>query len=83
MGDVSIQIYFPLLIKAKLFPLMFELKLLGAAGFGVCCMFTLNECGGTVRQNCSYIQSEGFPTATTEEQTCTYNIDRISPSKFF
>ena len=48
-----------------------------AAGFGVCCMFTLSTCGGTVRQNCTYIQNQGFPTASTMEQTCTYMFNRI------
>ena len=54
-----------------------------AAGFGVCCMFTLSTCGGTVNQNCTYVQNEGFPTASMTEQTCTYMFNRICPGEFY
>ena len=50
-----------------------------ASGFGVCCVFTLQTCGGTVRQNCTYIQSEGFPTGSNELRTCTFTFARICP----
>ncbi len=29
--------------------------------FGVCCLFVLQE-SGTVRENCTYVQNDGFPT---------------------
>jgi len=46
-----------------------------AAGFGVCCTFTLNACGGTVSQNCSYFTNAGYPTTVnTASTTCTYSI---------
>ncbi|XP_059089973.1 uncharacterized protein LOC131885813 [Tigriopus californicus] len=49
-----------------------------ASGFGVCCMFAIRTCGGTVVQNCTYIQNTGFPAASnTVSQTCNYMFDRI------
>ncbi|XP_059089367.1 uncharacterized protein LOC131885356 [Tigriopus californicus] len=52
-----------------------------AAGFGVCCIFSLSgSCGSgqTVSQNCTYIRNSGFPSAdTTASETCTYNFNRI------
>ena len=27
-----------------------------AAGFGVCCLFLISDCDGTVTQNCTYVQ---------------------------
>eukprot|EP00094_Tigriopus_californicus_P009921 TCALIF_09567-PA protein Name:"Protein of unknown function" AED:0.00 eAED:0.00 QI:4/1/1/1/0/0.28/7/18/133 len=49
-----------------------------AAGFGICCGFSIVGCGGTVTQNCTVIRNEGFPSPTTEtDKTCTYNFNRI------
>merc|ERR1719244_2063693 len=38
-----------------------------AAGFGVCCIFSVSATGSTVSQNCSYIVNPSFPSnyATT------------------
>lgn len=49
-------------------------------GFGVCCMFTIDAAaGGTVSQNITYIQNNGYPTTyTTASQTITYSINALS-----
>jgi len=50
-----------------------------AAGFGVCCKFIINGCGGTSSNNCTYLENEGYPTAiTTASLTCTYTINAVS-----
>eukprot|EP00096_Caligus_rogercresseyi_P003219 TRINITY_DN1591_c0_g1_i1.p1 TRINITY_DN1591_c0_g1~~TRINITY_DN1591_c0_g1_i1.p1 ORF type:complete len:354 (-),score=-14.50 TRINITY_DN1591_c0_g1_i1:207-1268(-) len=51
-----------------------------AAGFGVCCIFRLMECGGSVSQNCTYIQNPGTPSSFTLGTTtsCQYTFPRIS-----
>merc|ERR1719464_1439875 len=36
-----------------------------AMGFGTCCLFTQSTCGGTVDNNCTHIQNDGFPTVIT------------------
>merc|ERR1719273_2433268 len=33
-----------------------------AAGFGVCCIFSVSATGSTVSQNCSYIVNPSFPS---------------------
>eukprot|EP00095_Tigriopus_kingsejongensis_P003989 maker-scaffold141_size315519-snap-gene-2.19 protein:Tk03989 transcript:maker-scaffold141_size315519-snap-gene-2.19-mRNA-1 annotation:"hypothetical protein DAPPUDRAFT_313164" len=51
-----------------------------AAGFGVCCAFNLNGCGGVVNENCTNIRNAGFPSAdTTISRTCTFRLNRICP----
>jgi len=53
-----------------------------AAGFGVCCIISVSgttaACGGTVTQNCSYIESPDFPAARTEAGNCVYMVNRCS-----
>lgn len=53
-----------------------------AAAFGVCCIVTVSgtdaSCGGTVTQNCSYIESPAFPAARTTAGNCIYMINRCS-----
>lgn len=53
-----------------------------AAGFGVCCIITVSgttaACGGTVTQNCSYIESPDYPAARTEAGSCVYMVNRCS-----
>jgi len=49
-----------------------------AAGFGVCCVFIVDESGDTIDQNCTYIQNEGFPSAFTGTGSVTYTINKCS-----
>jgi len=52
-----------------------------AMGFGTCCVFTYKTCGTDVKENCSYVQNEGFPTALTGDtaSTCNYKIEKCDP----
>merc|ERR1719192_3268261 len=45
-----------------------------AAGFGVCCMFTLSTCGSTISQNCTYIQNPSYPTTFSTTGSCAYSV---------
>merc|ERR1711971_1118690 len=52
-----------------------------AMGFGTCCLFTQQTCGGQVDNNCTHIQNDGFPTALTGTATtalpnCNYRINK-------
>merc|ERR1739846_173809 len=52
-----------------------------AMGFGTCCLFTQDTCGGTVENNCTHIQNDGFPTALTGTAqaalpNCNYQINK-------
>lgn len=51
-----------------------------AAGFGVCCTFTVDDTStGTVNNNITYLQNNGYPSAiTTASQTVTYTINACS-----
>jgi len=53
-----------------------------ANGFGTCCIIivsgTTGACGGTVTQNCSYIENVDFPSAEAASQTCTYMVTKCS-----
>lgn len=46
-----------------------------ASGFGVCCVFTLNTCGGEVSQLVSYIESPNYPSAAPAGM-CMYTLPR-------
>eukprot|EP00095_Tigriopus_kingsejongensis_P006807 maker-scaffold936_size78930-snap-gene-0.12 protein:Tk06807 transcript:maker-scaffold936_size78930-snap-gene-0.12-mRNA-1 annotation:"hypothetical protein DAPPUDRAFT_311633" len=48
-----------------------------AAGFGVCCGFTINACGGDVNKNCTYLENKGYPVADTTRAVCTFRFNRI------
>jgi len=48
-----------------------------AAGFGVCCTFSLSSCGSTVNQNCTYIQNPSFPNTYSTSGACSYTINYI------
>merc|ERR1711981_1340771 len=52
-------------------------------GFGTCCLFTYQTCGTDVKQNCSYVRNEGFPTliggASSTASTCNYKIEKCDP----
>merc|ERR1712038_570871 len=49
-----------------------------AAGFGVCCTFTVSTCGTSVTQNCSYIQNPSYPTSYTTSGSCSYSVTPLS-----
>jgi hypothetical protein len=45
-----------------------------AAGFGVCCTFTVSASGTSVDQNCTYLQNPSYPTTYTTAGTVTYSV---------
>ena len=45
--------------------------------FGVCCIFILQS-GGTITQNCTYIQNAGFPGALTDTSNINYSVQKCS-----
>merc|ERR1712038_747686 len=45
-----------------------------AAGFSVCCTFTVSASGTTVDQNCTYIQNPSYPSTYTTAGTVTYSV---------
>jgi len=52
-----------------------------AAGFGVCCVFSVSASGSTIRQNNSYIVNPSFPSnyaPTSTPSTLTYTISKSS-----
>jgi len=49
-----------------------------AAGFGVCCTFTLSACPSTVTQNCTYITNPSYPTTYTTTGNCIFSVTPIS-----
>jgi len=53
-----------------------------AAGFGACCVLTLSGTatapGGTVTQNCTYIQNVDYPSAEVNTRTYSYMVTKCS-----
>jgi len=52
-----------------------------AAGFGVCCVFSVSATGSTVNQNCSYIVNPNYPSnyaPTSTPNTVSYTIAKCS-----
>jgi len=49
-----------------------------AAGFGVCCTFTVSTCGSTISNNCSYIENPTYPTTYSTAGSCAYSVTPIS-----
>merc|ERR1719228_143054 len=52
-----------------------------AAGFGVCCVFSVSATGSTVSQNCSYIVNPNYPSnyaPTSVPNTVSYTITKCS-----
>ncbi|XP_040574106.2 uncharacterized protein [Lepeophtheirus salmonis] len=49
-----------------------------AGGFGVCCVFMITSCGGTVTQNCSYIKNPNFPSPYTDTTACRYTVNKCA-----
>jgi len=46
-----------------------------ASAFGVCCVFTVSACGGTVTQNNTYIQSPNYPSPAPVGM-CMYTLNK-------
>jgi len=46
-----------------------------ASGFGVCCVFTLSNCGDTISQNNTYLTSEQYPSPAPTGM-CMYNLNK-------
>merc|ERR1712123_153977 len=52
-----------------------------AAGFGVCCVFSVSASASTVRENCSYIVNPNYPSnyaPTSIPTTVSYKISKSS-----
>jgi len=53
-----------------------------AAGFGTCCVITVSGTaaspGGTVTQNCSFIENVAFPSAETNDRDYEYLVTKCS-----
>jgi len=49
-----------------------------AAGFGVCCTFTISTCGNGVSQNCTYITNPSYPSTYTTTGTCTHSVTPLN-----
>ena len=53
-----------------------------AAGFGVCCVFTLSSSTSTtVNYNDTYIQNPDFPSAYGSTSTLSYTVNKCSNGK--
>ena len=46
------------------------------SSFGVCCVFVVDSDTGTVRENCTYIQSPGFPTGNSTALTQEITVEK-------
>jgi len=51
-----------------------------AMGFGTCCFFTMDGCGGMILRNQTYLFNPNFPSPYTVsgDETCTWEITRIN-----
>lgn len=47
-----------------------------AAGFGVCCVYTVSACSSSVTKNCTYIENPSYPTTYATAGTCAYTVTR-------
>ena len=50
-----------------------------AAGFGVCCVFTVSSSGSKITENCTYLVNPGYPSnyvPTSTPNTLTYTISK-------
>ena len=55
-----------------------------AAGFGICCVFTLRGDDSTqeVNNNDTYIQNPGFPTVYTDTSSLSYTVNKCQDGKY-
>jgi len=50
-----------------------------ASGFGICCIFTINDATSTtISQNNTYIQNPSFPAVYTETTAITYTVNKCA-----
>merc|ERR1711981_124397 len=49
-----------------------------AAGFGVCCTFTVSTCGTSVTRNRTYIENPSYPTTYTTTGSCSYTVTPVN-----
>jgi len=49
-----------------------------AAGFGVCCSFTISTCGVGITQNCTYITNPSYPSTYTTTGTCAHTVTPLN-----
>lgn len=49
-----------------------------AAGFGVCCLFTVSAGASQITQNCTYIQNPSFPSVYSDTTSLRYTINKCS-----
>ena len=47
-----------------------------AAGFGVCCVYMVMECGGITSQNGTYVKNPNFPAAYTDTTACPFTLNK-------
>ena len=45
--------------------------------FGVCCVFTVDECGDEASHNSTYIRNPGFPSDYEATDACSYKISKV------
>ena len=50
--------------------------------FGVCCVFTVEESGQPITQNCTYIRNPGFPSAYSGTSPVSYTINKCSSGMY-
>merc|ERR1719427_1938646 len=54
-----------------------------AAGFGVCCIFSVSATASTISENCTYIVNPSYPSnyaPTTTPSTVSYTISNYAPT---
>merc|ERR1711976_11293 len=49
-----------------------------ASGFGVCCVFKISSCSGTVTENCTYIQNPGYTSSYTTSGSCSFSVTPLN-----
>merc|ERR1719431_1683852 len=49
-----------------------------ASGFGSCCLFYVDTCGGTISKNRTYIRNPGYPSSYTTAGTCKWTFTKCS-----
>ena len=45
-----------------------------ASGFGSCCLFFSDTCGGTISRNRTYIRNPGYSSSYSTAGTCTWTL---------
>ena len=55
-------------------------SILKNTGFGVCCTFVPQSCGGTFAENGTLCHNIGFPSPAPVNRACPYNLEKCSAS---